>query len=148
MYVYRDCLDCGIRIYVDQSENETIKEKHDFDLNGLCECCDYIRQQEEPNVSVEATVTLPGALEAIEEEAFLNDAGLIAVEIQGDDLTAIGAGAFRGCVNLRQISIPSSVKDIAADAFDGCAGLVIVCEAGSYAQQYADANAIAWREGR
>lgn len=147
LYLYSECPDCDVLISLGMSENETIKAKHDFDLNGLCSICDYIREQWDDEI-ITATVILPEGLTLIEAEAFLNDAELIAVEIQGDDLIAIGAGAFKGCANLRQITIPDSVTYIAPDAFDGCVGLVIICKSDSYAQQYADENEIAWRESR
>lgn len=50
----------------------------------------------------------------------------------------IGAGAFQGCSNLKVITIPSTVTEIADDAFKDCGTLVICGKAGSYAQTYAN----------
>ena len=86
------------------------------------------------------------SLQMIEDEAFMNNKGLTIVELQGENLIAIGSGAFKGCTNLQQITIPVSVESIADDAFDGCDKLLIVCKSGSYAQQYANAHDITWKE--
>ncbi len=91
-------------------------------------------------------LTLPAALTQIEDEAFMNNTELIAVSISGQTLTRIGSGAFKGCGNLYEITIPGSVTWIAPDAFEGCTYLTILSEAGSYAQQYAEAHGIDWLE--
>ena len=50
----------------------------------------------------------------------------------------IGWFAFRGCIALSQIEIPSSVAKIEYGAFDNCnAKLTFLCSAGSYAEEYA-----------
>jgi len=96
---------------------------------------------------IEAPITpviLPAMLNEIAEEAFLNDTNLMVVQIDGSNMTTIGGGAFRGCANLYQITLPSSVVVIADDAFDGCALLTIICDPDSYARQYADDHGIDW----
>lgn len=95
-----------------------------------------------------AVMRLPGALTAIEDEAFLGNEELVIVEVQGMNLTHIGSRAFKGCVHLKRITLPGSVQSIAADAFEGCDALTIICEEGSYAQQFADAQNISWRSGQ
>lgn len=42
----------------------------------------------------------------------------------GSCVTTIGADAFKGKANLRQVMIPSTVETIANNAFSGCTGLV------------------------
>lgn len=54
----------------------------------------------------------------------------------------IGACAFSGCTNLKSITIPSTVTEIAEDAFKGCDVLTIYGKAGSYAQTFAEENEI------
>ena len=43
--------------------------------------------------------------------------------VLGDGVTAIGAQAFRGCVNLRSVTIPAGVESIGDLAFMGCGKL-------------------------
>lgn len=43
-----------------------------------------------------------------------------------DSVTTIGAGAFRDCAQLEELTLPESVTSIGADAFAGCAGLKAV----------------------
>lgn len=112
-------------------------ERYDFSTKP---CWNTLIQ---PEVTV---LCLPTALRMIEDEAFMNNKGLTIVELQGENLIAIGSGAFKGCTNLQQITIPVSVESIADDAFDGCDKLLIVCKSGSYAQQYANAHDITWKE--
>lgn len=51
---------------------------------------------------------------------------------------SIGAGAFENCTNLRKITIPSSVLEIADNAFSGCSPLLVIRgKKGSYAESYA-----------
>ena len=53
-------------------------------------------------------------------------------------VNGIGWFAFRGCIALSQIEIPSSVAKIEYGAFDNCnAKLTFLCSAGSYAEEYA-----------
>ena len=65
----------------------------------------------------------------IKDKAYQNRRDVVDVEIN-DGVTAIGARAFGGCVNLESIVIPKSVKEIAPDAFDGCIRLSKVEYAG------------------
>lgn len=41
----------------------------------------------------------------------------------GDEVTRISAGAFSGCSNITNVSIPETVYDIGNEAFKGCSGL-------------------------
>ncbi len=61
----------------------------------------------------------------IKEKAYQNRGDVVNVEIK-DGVTAIGAYAFCGCVNLESVIIPKSVKEIAPDAFTGCIRLTSV----------------------
>ena len=73
--------------------------------------------------------------------AFYLCSNLTSVTI-GDSVTTIGRYAFKSCFNLSSVIIPDSVTSIEAYAFDYCNNLTIHGIAGSYAQQYAEANDI------
>ena len=92
---------------------------------------------------VSATVLkLPAALTEIEAEAF---AGISAnvVDLRGTSVAKIGAGAFRNCVDMTEIYLPVSVRQIADDAFYGCLNVEFICEAGSVAASWAEAHGFA-----
>ena len=59
-----------------------------------------------------------------------------------DGVTKIGANAFGFCTSLESVTIPKSVISIGSNAFDRCPKVVIVCESGSYAEQYAKEKGI------
>lgn len=61
-----------------------------------------------------------------------------------DGTLTIGAGAFDGCSRLTSVTIPDSVTAIANDSFDDCLNLTISAVEGSYVQEYANANEIAF----
>ena len=54
-----------------------------------------------------------------------------------DGTSSIGSRAFANSGNLEWICLPSSVTDIAPDAFEGDAGLTIYGDAGSAAEAFA-----------
>ena len=82
-----------------------------------------------------ADMILPADLITIEEESFENCA-FYSIEIP-EGVQTIKTRAFADSKTLRRISIPESVSYIEADAFDGTTCLVVYCESGSYASQYA-----------
>ena len=86
-------------------------------------------------------MTLPKATEAIEEDAF-QGAAFESADLSGARLTSIGSGAFRGLASLTRAKIPSGVTAIADNAFAGCGNLVILCEYGSAAHDYAERKGI------
>jgi len=99
-----------------------------------------------PPVMDDADLTLPVGLEEIGEEAF---AGTVArVVLLDENVTSIGRRAFADSETLRQIYIPAGCEEIAADAFENCAGdLMIFGVEGSEAQRFAQAHGIAfWDE--
>ena len=98
---------------------------------------------------------LPGSLEKVGSDAFkdctrlqtmrtgINIAdnmcsgmtGLTSVEIT-EGVTSIGRNAFKGCTALETVTLPASLMEIDATAFDGCS-VSLVVPANSYAEQYA-----------
>jgi len=71
------------------------------------------------------TLTLPGALSTVEEEAFLG-AAVFGRVLAGDGLETIGSRAFAQMPALRQVILPASVKSVASDAFEGSGGAVLM----------------------
>ena len=64
-----------------------------------------------------------------------------AVIVQ-EGIVQIGATAFAGCVFMTDICLPTSVTEIAADAFKDCHKLTIHAPESSYAETYAKENNI------
>ena len=70
-----------------------------------------------------------GWFTTIGNEAFA-DSSVEYVELFGS-ITTIGDGAFRNCVNMKELTIPASVTAIGAGAFEGCVNLekvTILCD--------------------
>ncbi len=77
--------------------------------------------------------TSPSALATIDEEAFFGTAASFIW--LADGVTSIGDRAFAGCEGLRFIRIPRQCTSIGTDAIP--AGVTILCERDSAAEQYA-----------
>lgn len=87
-------------------------------------------------------VVIPESLADIVDETFYECEELEIVVI-GGNVTEIGPSAFANCTSLGAVVIPDSVTSISEDAFENSTEqLVIYCNEGSYAQQYAIANEI------
>ena len=59
-----------------------------------------------------------------------------------DTLTRIDNFAFYACRKLAKINLPNSISFIAAQAFESCPKVVIYCEKGSYAEEFAKDRSI------
>ncbi len=70
-------------------------------------------------------VKLPSSVTAIGNGAFRGCVNLEKIEIPSS-VTAIGGGAFRNCENLEKIEIPSSVTEIDYFVFSGCSSLTSI----------------------
>ena len=82
-------------------------------------------------------ILLPDDLTVIGAEAF-RGASFSAVRL-GENTVEIGAYAFADNLNLQLVSIPASVTEISPSAFSGCSGnLVIYGKPGSAAEVYAE----------
>ncbi len=109
-------------------------------------------------------VTIPSNIISIGESAFAFCTNLTEIIIS-DNVTTIGEWAFAGCTSLTEVNIPDSVISIGTDAFHSCTNLikltvpssvtsigsqalyncpvvVIYCNAGSYAEEYAKSKYI------
>ena len=71
------------------------------------------------------SVTIPGNVTTICEEAFYNCNSLTTVTIP-EGVTTIGDLAFGYCESLESVTIPASVTSIGYGAFGGCSGLTSV----------------------
>lgn len=89
-----------------------------------------------------SVLTLPAALEVIEEEAFCGDESIEEVVLPYG-ATTIGPRAF-AYSGLKRITIPDTVTEIAGDAFEGTDGLTIVSAGNCFACDYAMEHAISW----
>ncbi|MCM1101416.1 MAG: leucine-rich repeat domain-containing protein [Clostridium sp.] len=82
------------------------------------------------------SVTLGKGLTSVGDFAFMNCDGITDITIPSN-VRSIGIQAFAYCDWLENITIPTNVTYISEDAFDGDYLLNILCEAGSYADKYA-----------
>ena len=80
-------------------------------------------------------VELPDDLEAVERRSFAGTSAQEIVIPQG--CKSIASQAFAESGSLIAVVIPDSVTDIADDAFQGSANVVLYAHSGAYAQQYA-----------
>ena len=85
---------------------------------------------------------ISASVKTIKKEAYAANS-FTAVRIKSGT-EKIGARAFLNCRSLCQIEIPQSVNSIADNAFEGCTEVLILCEDGSYAQQYAINHGMAY----
>lgn len=90
------------------------------------------------------TIDIPASVLTIGGDAFEYCSSLKSVNIN-EGCTEIGDGAFEYCESLTDVNIPASVEKIEKSSFDYCSeNLVIHTPQGSYAEQYAKANDIAY----
>ncbi len=93
----------------------------------------------------EQDIVLPLKLQIIEEEAFYADRSIERVVLQ-EGASEIRSRAFAQS-GLIEIVLPSSLRYIAADAFEGCKGLKAVVIDGSYAEEYCEDHGIQYISG-
>ena len=85
-------------------------------------------------------LTLPDNLSCIEDEAFRGDTGIQYVVV-GEKTEALGESVFEDCENLRILVLPESLTLIGSNTFSNA---VVLCPEGSYADQFAQENALSY----
>ncbi len=87
-------------------------------------------------------VVVPEGLVSIVEKTF-SDCEKLEIVVIGGKVEEIGSEAFSKCTSLDTVVIPDSVTNISDDAFkDANEDMVIYCNEGSYAEEYAIQNNI------
>ncbi|EAX89581.1 surface antigen BspA-like [Trichomonas vaginalis G3] len=77
-----------------------------------------------PPASSRSYFYLLDGVEVIEDSAFIGCIHLVSVLLPEVSLVRIGSSSFKDCINLRHITIPSSIVSIGSDAFRNCPLLV------------------------
>merc|ERR1712216_910660 len=69
------------------------------------------------------SVSFPGTLESIGDNAFDGSGLGGALDLSGTKVTEIGIGAFQECSKLTSVSFPGTLESIGSWVFFGCSGL-------------------------
>ncbi len=93
--------------------------------------------------ALEKVVFEEGSLTTIPRNCFYKCTALSDVQISSN-VTTIEKYAFTGCTSLTNIYIPSTVTSIDPTAFSSNPQLIIICDSGSYAEQYCIDNGITY----
>ena len=83
---------------------------------------DVDTEQAGGDITIPSTITLDENkcdVVAIEKDVFVGKT-IVKSVIIGENVTTIGANAFKGCSNLRRVELPSTLKLIGENAFAGC----------------------------
>ena len=86
-------------------------------------------------------ITLHDSITDILHGAFESCTSLTEIIIP-DSVTSIDNAVFSNCINLTSITIPDSVTTINDNSFKNCPNVKIVCNADSYAEQWAKSHEI------
>ncbi len=89
-------------------------------------------------------VAIPSGVTAIKYCAFAGCENLKELALP-EGLTQIEGSAFNGCVQLESLDLPDSLEAVGELAFLDCPKLIITAGAGTFAQQYAEANGIPYK---
>ena len=87
------------------------------------ECCNVINGGAFEYCETLSSVTVGSNVFRIALEAFGDCSALTTCTIIGNGLEEIQTGAFRNCVSLTSIDLPSSIKEISTSAFYNCTSL-------------------------
>ena len=92
------------------------------------------------------SLIIPASVWEVSERAFAQCTRLCSICFQkhNDHEIHLSENAFMGCVNLTEVFLHSDVIP-EGNPFHACPNLVICCNAGSYAEEYAKENSIPYR---
>ncbi len=94
--------------------------------------------------ALEKVVFEEGVLTTIPRSCFYKCTALSDVQISSN-ITTIEMYAFAGCTSLEKIYIPSTVTSIASNSFSSNPQLTIICDKGSYTEQYCIDNKLTYQ---
>lgn len=86
-------------------------------------------------------ITLPNGITNIEYYAFSGCTSLKSIIIP-DNVECLEACAFENCTELSSITLPDSVGVIDVGVFENCKKLTIICNEGSFAEEFANEEGI------
>jgi hypothetical protein len=119
----------GVVYYFDESSSDPVYLQYDIGVTLI--------------TSHTPDLILPASLKTIEDEAF--SGGAFTYVVLPDGAEVIGWRAFADCPKLAYIYIPSSVKSIDENAFDGVEDLTIFGAPDSDASEYASLHGFAFK---
>ncbi len=119
-------------------------DKLEFTLND--DGASYTLSGCEDIANAGTALTIPGEYKGlpvtyIAHEVFLNESALGSVVIE-EGVTDIGSGAFRGCKNIKNLTLPASLTNIDTFAFRGCNSLTSMTVASDSTTYYVDGNCL------
>jgi RNA polymerase sigma factor (sigma-70 family) len=91
------------------------------------------------NGSKVTDAVIPAGITKINSRVFEGYKALTSVTFH-DSVTSIGYEAFYGCTGLKSVTVPDSVTTFGESVFSGNEGIIMYCNAGSAAEEYALAN--------
>lgn len=71
----------------------------------------------------DSVLTIPAGVREIPERAYSGRTDIREVRVEGSTLKKIGRSAFEWCQNLKSVSLPAGLDDIASHAFAYCSSL-------------------------
>lgn len=115
------------------NDGVTTIEGADFHTYGEDGGYEDVKDEKFQNVK---KVVLPDSVTEIDYDAFYDFLSLKDISLPNSIINICGY-AFADCINLESVIIPDSVTSIAVDAFENCNNLIIRCNKGSYAEEFA-----------
>lgn len=89
-----------------------------------------------PNVTTHSSITIPSNVVKISECAFYGNNLIESIVLQ-DKVVSIGLQAFSNCINLKEVTIPSSVEIIGSNILSDSKKALVKCYENSEAEYYA-----------